>query len=31
MGASLCGATLEIRPFGCLRSNPLDVGTLLGG
>ena len=31
MGASLCGAILEIRPFGCLRSNPLDVGTLLGG
>ena len=31
MHASVCGAILEIRPFGCLRSNPRYVGTLLGG
>ena len=31
MGASLCGAILEIRPFGCPRSNSLVAGTLLGG
>ena len=31
MGASPCGAILEIRPFGCLRSNALDARTLLGG
>ena len=29
--ASHRGAILEIRPFGCLRSNALDVRTLLGG
>ena len=29
--ASVRGAVLEIRPFGCPRSNPLVAGTLLGG
>ena len=29
--ASIRGAILEIRPFGCLRSNALEVRTLLGG
>ena len=31
MGANLCGAVLEIRPFCCLRSNPLDRGHCLVG
>ena len=25
------GAAVEIRTFGCLTSNPLEVGTVLGG
>ena len=29
--ASVGGAILEIRPFGCPRSNALEVRTLLGG
>ena len=31
MGANLCGAVLEIRPFCCLRSNPMDRGHCLVG
>ena len=31
MGASLCGAILEIRPFGWLRSNALYRGHSLAG
>ena len=31
MGASLCGATLEIRPFGCLKSNAYIRGHCLVG
>ena len=31
MGASLCGAILEIRPFGCLRSNAQMRGHCLVG
>ena len=31
MYASMYGAAVEIRPFGCLRSNARDVRTLLGG
>ena len=31
MGASLCGAILEIRPFCCLRSNPQMWGHCLVG
>ena len=29
--ASVRGAALEIRPFGCLRSNASEARTLLGG
>ena len=31
MYASMCGAVLEIRPFGCLSPNAPDARTLLGG
>ena len=31
MRASVCGAILEIRPFGCLRSNALVRGHCLVG
>ena len=31
MYASMCGAILEIRPFGCLRSNALLRGHCLAG
>ena len=31
MCANMCGATLEIRPFGCLRSNALERGHCLVG
>ena len=31
MYACMYGAAVEIRPFGCLRSNALKVRTLLGG
>ena len=31
MHASVCGAILEIRPFGCPRSNPQEWGHCLVG
>ena len=31
MGANLCGAVLEIRPFRCLSPNTWNWWTLLGG